>query len=172
MVIFVVYSLTAEVSSSVNNVTRGHTVNIGRQCWMVRGLHGRNLNTHTPESVMQLLVGCMFFFCVVCTLRGRLWCLMINAPPRRRYGCLWFVILMTDTCIGVNAAGLQGSLPPANICADDPQYFDKCFYFFPPAELLNTASRCHFHLQCSRLVARSTKCKALALAHTKEMKNS
>jgi len=49
MVIFVVYSLTAEVGSSVNNVTRGHTVNIGRQCWMVRGLHGRNLNTRTRE---------------------------------------------------------------------------------------------------------------------------
>jgi len=28
-------------------------------------------------------------------------------------------------------------------CVDDPQYFDKCFIFFPSAELLNTASRCH-----------------------------
>jgi len=27
----------------------------------------------------------------------------------------------------------------------DPQYFDKCFIFSPSAELLNTASRCHFH---------------------------
>ena len=31
-----------------------------------------------------------------------------------------------------------------------PQYFDKCFIFFPSAELLNTASRCHFHLQCAQ----------------------
>jgi len=37
-------------------------------------------------------------------------------------------------------------------------------------ELLDNASCCHFHLQCSRLVARSTKCKASALAHTKEIK--
>ena len=40
--------------------------------------------------------------------------------------------------IGVNAAGVAG--------VATPQYFDKCF--FPSAELLNTASRCHFHLQC------------------------
>ena len=32
----------------------------------------------------------------------------------------------------------------------DPQYFDKYFIFFPSAELLNTASRCHFHLQCAQ----------------------
>jgi len=48
--------------------------------------------------------------------------------------------------------GLQGSRPPifdlqGSFCVDDLQYFEKCFIFFPSAELLNTASRCHFHLQ-------------------------
>jgi len=39
--------------------------------------------------------------------------------------------------------GCRGRDPPF------PQYPDKCFIFFPLAELLNTASRCHFHLQCA-----------------------
>jgi len=72
--------------------------------------------------------------------------------------------------IGVNAAGV--ATPQYLTCmgrpvSTTPQYFYKCFIFFPSTELLNTASRCHFHLQCSRLVARSTKCKASALAHAR-----
>ena len=46
--------------------------------------------------------------------------------------------------IGVNDAGVAG--------VATPQYFDKCFIFFPSVDLLNTASRCHFHLhraQCA-----------------------
>jgi len=39
---------------------------------------------------------------------------------------------------------LQGSS-----CVDDPPIFWQVFYFFPSEELLNTASRSHFHLQCS-----------------------
>ena len=53
--------------------------------------------------------------------------------------------------IGVNAAGVAGVTTPSPIfdlqgssCVDDSQYFDKCFIFFPSAELLDTASRCHF----------------------------
>jgi len=43
-----------------------------------------------------------------------------------------------------------------------PNILTLVFYFFPSVELLNTASRClFFHLQCSRLLARSTKCKSL-----------
>ena len=54
--------------------------------------------------------------------------------------------------IGVNATGVAGvSAPniwPAGVvlCWRPPHYFDKCFIFFPSAELLNTASRCHFHM--------------------------
>jgi len=40
---------------------------------------------------------------------------------------------------------LQGSS-----CVDDPPIFWQVFYFFPAAELLNTAIRCHFHLQCAQ----------------------
>jgi len=38
--------------------------------------------------------------------------------------------------------GCRGRDPP-------PPIFWQVFYFFPSAELLNTASRCHFHLQCT-----------------------
>ena len=49
--------------------------------------------------------------------------------------------------IGVNPKGLQGSRPPIIWpVLTTPQYFDKCFIFFPSAEFLNTANRCHFHL--------------------------
>jgi len=48
---------------------------------------------------------------------------------------------MDTPLIGVNAAGVAG--------VATPQYFDKCFIFLPLAELLNTASRCHFYLQCA-----------------------
>jgi len=41
---------------------------------------------------------------------------------------------------------LQGSS-----CVDDPPpIFWQVFYFFPSAGVLNTASRCHFHLQCAQ----------------------
>jgi len=40
---------------------------------------------------------------------------------------------------------LQGSS-----CVDDPPMFWQVFYFFPSEELLNTASRSHFHLQCAQ----------------------
>ena len=58
--------------------------------------------------------------------------------------------------IGVNAAGVAVVATPQYLtCRGCPvlttpvQYFDKCFIFSPSAELLNTASRCHFHLQCA-----------------------
>ena len=50
-------------------------------------------------------------------------------------------------CRGVNAAGV------ARVATPGPQYFDKCFIFFPSAELLNTGSRCHFHLHCAQSTA-------------------
>ena len=67
---------------------------------------------------------------------------------------MWYVFL--TGCIGVNATGVAGvATPPlfylpGSSCVDDPQYFDKCFIFFPSAEILNTASRCYFHLQCAQ----------------------
>ena len=71
-----------------------------------------------------------------------------------------------DSCTGVGSAVNTGSIARSSKCGHrrqrrrgckgrDPQifdlqtttqYFDKCFIFFPSAELLNTASRCHFHL--------------------------
>jgi len=59
--------------------------------------------------------------------------------------------------IGVNAAGVAGVATPPPIfdlqgssCVDDlPPIFWQVFYFFPLPELLNTASRCHSHLQCA-----------------------
>ena len=53
--------------------------------------------------------------------------------------------------IGVNAARVAGvATCRGRPVLATPQYFDKCFIFFPSAELLNTASRCHFHLQCAQ----------------------
>jgi len=58
--------------------------------------------------------------------------------------------------IGVNAAGVAGvATPPifdlqGSSCVDDPPpIFWQVFDFFLSAELLNTASSCHFHLQCT-----------------------
>ena len=57
--------------------------------------------------------------------------------------------------IGVNATGVAEVATPQYLtCRGRPvlttPHFDKCFIFFPSAELLNTASRCHFHLQCAQ----------------------
>jgi len=51
--------------------------------------------------------------------------------------------------------GCRGRDPPifdlqGSSCVDDPPIFSQVFYFFCSAELLNTASRCHFHLQCAQ----------------------
>ena len=53
--------------------------------------------------------------------------------------------------------GLQGSQPPifdlqGSSCVDDPppNILTFFFIFFPSGELLNTASRCHFHMQCAQ----------------------
>jgi len=56
--------------------------------------------------------------------------------------------------IGVNAAGV--ATPPQYLtCMGRPVFttppiFWQVFHFVPSAELLNTASRCHFRLQCSQ----------------------
>jgi len=61
--------------------------------------------------------------------------------------------------MGVNAAGVAGvATPPPNIWPAgvvlcwQPPIFWQVFYFLPSAELLNTASRCHFHLQCAQCI--------------------
>jgi len=52
--------------------------------------------------------------------------------------------------------GCRGRDPPifhmqGSSCVDDlPPIFWQVFYFFPSAGVLNTASRCHFHLQCAQ----------------------
>ena len=58
-----------------------------------------------------------------------------------------------------------------------PQYFDKCFIFFPSAELLNTANRCHFHLQCAQCTVFNSRILKIThpectISHHFEMKNS
>jgi len=63
--------------------------------------------------------------------------------------------LKWPSAIRVNAAGVAGVATPQYLtCRGRPvltthQYFDKCFIFFLSAELLNTTTRCHFHLQCA-----------------------
>ena len=54
------------------------------------------------------------------------------------------------TAIGVNAAGVAGATTPniwpaGVVLCWRPPIFWQVFIFFPSAELLDTASRCHFH---------------------------
>ena len=74
------------------------------------------------------------------------------APARMRFGpssaCLMPSIgsrFLYLTARGVSAAGAAGVATPSTIfdlqgssCVDDPRYFDKCFTFFPFAELQST----------------------------------
>ena len=58
-------------------------------------------------------------------------------------------------------------------CVDDPpQIFWQVFYFFPSVELLNTASRCHCHLQCARCTVFNSTHPECTISHHFEMKNS
>ena len=56
--------------------------------------------------------------------------------------------------IDVNAAVAEVATPniwPAGVVLCWwPPIFWQVFYFFPSAKFLNTASRCHFHLQCAQ----------------------
>jgi len=63
---------------------------------------------------------------------------------------------MLVTTIGVNAAGVAGVENP-------PPYFDKGFMFFPLADFLNVASRCHFQLQCAQCTVFTVRCYASAV---------
>ena len=88
--------------------------------------------------------------------------------------------------------GCRGRDPPpifdlqGSSCVDDPPILWQVFYFFPSAELLNTASRCHFHLQCAQCTVfnstveqnslRMTTCllatSGCTISYRFEMKNS
>jgi len=58
-------------------------------------------------------------------------------------------MLVCHICIGANAAGVAGVATPQYLTCTGrpvlptPQYFGKCFIFFPSAELSNTASLEH-----------------------------
>ena len=67
------------------------------------------------------------------------------------------------TFIVVNAAGVAGvATPPifdlqGSSCVDDLPNILTSVLFFASAELLNTASRCRFHLRCAQCTVLYTK---------------
>ena len=72
-------------------------------------------------------------------------------PQKARTGCARKCMFKIGACVHrrQRRRGCRGRDPPifdlqGSSCVDDSQYFDKCFIFFPSAELLDTASRCHF----------------------------
>jgi len=80
------------------------------------------------------------------------WCLRRYCTELHRLLSTGLIYTHTDTDIGINAAGVAEVVTPQYltcrgrpVLTTPPPIFSQVFYFFPSAELLNTASRCHFH---------------------------
>ena len=92
------------------------------------------------------LYKCVYYYCCYYKYLDTL---LANQTAARKFRC-------SQSSIGANAAGVAGVATPQYLTCRGrpvlmtPQYFDKCFIFSASAELLNTASRCHFHLQCAQ----------------------
>ena len=73
------------------------------------------------------------------------WVWMLSADESQQWGNEW-----CDIIIGVNAAGVvtPNIWPAGVVLCWRPPIFWQVFYLFLSAELLNTASRCHFQCQC------------------------